>query len=68
VQYHAVDPAAYRGFGFPGAEDLGNMFQFNRDFEKPFCAVRDVDASRALNPSLQNFEQWLSANGKRIPL
>ena len=27
-------PEVYRGFGFPGADDLGNMFQFKRDFEE----------------------------------
>src|SRR5438067_10541062 len=33
VRYNAVTPAAYRGFGSPGAEDLGNMFQVNRQLE-----------------------------------
>jgi hypothetical protein len=31
--YNEVTPDAYRSFGFPGAEDLGNMFQVYRDFE-----------------------------------
>ncbi len=35
VVYNAVTPAAYRAFGFPGADDLGNMFQFYADFEEP---------------------------------
>jgi hypothetical protein len=68
VRYNAVSPEAYRGFGFPGAEDLGNMFQFNRDFEAPFVAARSVDVARSLNPSLQTFDQWLAANKARIPL
>ncbi|HZW58966.1 MAG TPA: NmrA/HSCARG family protein [Woeseiaceae bacterium] len=68
VAYNAVTPAAYRGFGFPGADDLGNMFQFNRDFSADFCKARSVSESRALNPSLQTFAAWLSANGSRIPL
>src|SRR5262249_8723975 len=34
VAYQAVEPDAYRGFGFPGADELGNMFQVYRDFEK----------------------------------
>ena len=34
VRYNAVPPAVYRGFGFPGAEDLGNMFQYKSDFER----------------------------------
>jgi uncharacterized protein YbjT (DUF2867 family) len=32
VRYNDVTPEDYRGFGFPGADDLGNMFQFKRDF------------------------------------
>jgi uncharacterized protein YbjT (DUF2867 family) len=68
VLYNAVEPAVYRGFGFPGAEDLGNMFQFNRDFADAFCGVRSVSLSRTLNPGLQSFETWLSRNKERVPL
>jgi uncharacterized protein YbjT (DUF2867 family) len=68
VRYNAVSPETYRGFGFPGADDLGNMFQFNRDFAEVFCSSRSVDLSRALNPSLQTFRTWLAENKARIPL
>jgi uncharacterized protein YbjT (DUF2867 family) len=68
VAYNAVPPEVFRGFGFPGAEDLGNMFQFNRDFEQAFCAPRDPATARALNPSLQTFDAWLAQNKARIPL
>lgn len=68
VKYNAVPAAAYRAFGFPGAEDLGNMFQFYEEFAGDFCAKRSVAASKALNPSLQSLDQWLAANAKRIPL
>jgi len=68
VRYNAVTPEMYRGFGFDGAEDLGNMFQFNRDFEAVFCGARNLDVSRSLNPALQTFDQWLSRNKGRIPL
>jgi uncharacterized protein YbjT (DUF2867 family) len=68
VRYNAVDPAVYRSFGFPGAEDLGNMFQYKRDFETEFCAARSVAFSRSLNPSLQTFDAWLARNKGRIPL
>jgi uncharacterized protein YbjT (DUF2867 family) len=68
VTYNAVSPVVYRGFGFPGAEDLGNMFQFNRDFAQAFCGARDLNISRALNPSLQTFDAWLAQNKGRIPL
>jgi uncharacterized protein YbjT (DUF2867 family) len=68
VGYNAVPPEVYRSFGFPGAEDLGNMFQFKRDFEEYFCGARNLGAARSLNPSLQTFEQWLGQNKNRIPL
>lgn len=68
VAYNAVSPEAYRGFGFPGAEDLGNMFQFKRDFQEAFCGPRDPEVARKLNPALQDFDQWLAANAGRIPV
>jgi uncharacterized protein YbjT (DUF2867 family) len=66
VRYNAVEPAVYRSFGFPGADDLGNMFQYKRDFESEFRAPRDVEASRQLNPALLGFEEWLQENKGRI--
>jgi uncharacterized protein YbjT (DUF2867 family) len=68
VHYNAVTPDVYRGFGFPGADDMGNMFQFKRDFEKDYCGARSLDVSRALNPALQTFAQWLAQHKSRIPL
>jgi uncharacterized protein YbjT (DUF2867 family) len=68
VRYNSVTPDVYRSFGVPGAEDLGNMFQFKRDFEKDYCGARNLVVARALNPALQTFDQWLAQNGGRIPL
>ena len=68
VRYNAVAPEAYRGFGFPGAQDLGNMFQFKRDFNDYFRRVRDIKFARALNPELQTFEEWLARHKDQIPL
>jgi len=68
VRYNAVTPEAYRSFGFPGAEDLGNMFQFKRDFEEAYCGARSLELSRSLNPSLLTFDAWLDRNRGRIPL
>jgi uncharacterized protein YbjT (DUF2867 family) len=68
VHYNDVPPEVYRSFGFPGADDLGNMFQFNRDFHEAFRRPRDISLSRALNPSLQTFDVWLARNKGRIPL
>ncbi|MHB0936039.1 MAG: NmrA/HSCARG family protein [Armatimonadota bacterium] len=66
VRYNDVPPEAYRAFGFPGAEDLGNMFQFKRDFEDYFCGARDPALARELNPSLQTFDAWLAKNKEQI--
>ncbi len=68
VRYNAISPEAFRGFGFPGADDLGNMFQYNRDFSDDFCAARDIAFSRSVNPELQDFATWLARNKSRIPL
>jgi uncharacterized protein YbjT (DUF2867 family) len=68
VVHDAMAPATYRKLGFPGADDLGNMFQFNMEFSEDFGAARSVEFSRSLNPALQTFERWLAAHASRIPL
>ena len=68
VRYNEVTPEAYRGLGFPGADDLGNMFQFKRDFERDFTAARDLGFSRTLYPGMQDFDSWLARNKGAIPL
>ncbi|MBZ5856929.1 NmrA/HSCARG family protein [Flavihumibacter profundi] len=68
VRYNSVTPEMFRSFGFPGAEDLGNMFQYYQEFEKEFTAARDIDNARALNPELLSFDMWLAENAKRLPL
>ena len=68
VSYIDMKPEAYRALGFPGADDLGNMFQFYRDFNDDFMAARPLDKTRKLNPKLQSFDQWLEANARAIPI
>jgi uncharacterized protein YbjT (DUF2867 family) len=68
VRHQAVPPDVYRSFGFPGADDLGNMFQFKADFNEMYTGNRPLALSRELNPGLQTFEQWLAANAGQIPL
>ena len=50
---HEVQERARRGLGFPGADDLGNMFQFKRDFEAARYATdrafRQYDAADPAN-------------------
>jgi uncharacterized protein YbjT (DUF2867 family) len=68
VVYVDVDPDVYRGFGFQAADELGNMFQFKRDFEAEYVGARDLEFARSLNPELQDFDAWLAANKDRIPI
>lgn len=68
VRYQAISPADYRALDFPGADDLGNMFQFKHDFEADFCGARDPAVARMLNPALQSFRDWLSANKSLISI
>jgi uncharacterized protein YbjT (DUF2867 family) len=68
VVFNAVSPDAYRKFGFQGADEMGNMFQYKADFESAFCGARSLSGSRELNPELQTFDQWLAKNKSAIPL
>ena len=68
VRYNAIAPADYRAFGFPGADDLGNMFQFYTDFEQDCCDARSISETKTLNPELLTFDRWLTQNKSRIPL
>ena len=68
VIFNNVTPETYRGFGFPGSDDLGNMFQFYRDFDKDANKLRDIQFSKELNPELKSYEAWLAENAKKIPL
>ena len=68
IVYKDVPPEVYRTFGFPGADEMGNMFQFKRDFESDFVGARNLDVARSLNPSLQSFETWLDQNKAGITI
>ena len=68
VRYNAVPFDVFRGLGFPGAEDVGNMFQFYTEFADMVGKTRDVAASRELNPELQSFDEWLDLNKDKLPL
>jgi len=68
VVYNEISPEQYRNLGFPGADDLGNMFQFYRDFAEVCNRTRDVKFSKELNPELQSFDKWLAKNAQLMPL
>jgi uncharacterized protein YbjT (DUF2867 family) len=60
VHYFAVPFDGFRAAGFPGAEEIGNMFQYYAEFDDEFTGRRDLDVVRGLNPHLQTFKEWLT--------
>ena len=68
ITYNAVPADVYRSFGFPGADDIGNMFQFKRDFQATYLGHRNLDVCRRLNPELATLRAWLTDNVSRIPM
>jgi len=68
IIYNNVTPDTFRAFGFPGADDLGNMFQFYRDFSDEFISIRPISGSRELNPELLDFDGWLAKYAEKIPI
>ena len=68
VRYNDIDPDVFRGFGFPGADEVGNMFQFKRDFDAEYAGARDRSFALSLDPELQDFDTWLAAHAEQIPL
>ena len=60
VTYEHIPREVFASFGFPGAEDLANMFDYNRRYI-PNRKV-DIEQSRALYPQMQSFSTWMQAN------
>ena len=68
VRYQDVPADVYRSFPFDGADEMGNMYQFKRDFNDAYCAARDLGETRRLNPDLQTFRGWLAEHAEQIPV
>ena len=68
VNFVDVPFDAFRALGFPGADDLGNMFQFQALLGEEFLRSRDTKLTRELDPQLRDFDAWLSVNAEKIPV
>lgn len=68
IAYNDPEPDVYRTFGFPGADELGNMFQIYRDFPVEFAAKRDAGLTRDLNPELLTYARFLDKHKDKIQL
>jgi len=64
IRYAYVPREVFAALGFPGAEDLADMFEFYR-LHIPSRAG-DVAKLRELAPDLQSFEEWLSRNDGKL--
>ena len=68
VAYQAVSAETFRSFGFPGAHDLANMFQFKEECNEGFCGRRSLEFSKTLSPNLIDMKTWCSEHAKEIPM
>jgi uncharacterized protein YbjT (DUF2867 family) len=68
VAHVDLTPSQYAALGFPGADDLANMFQFKVEFERQYCASRRPSCARELHPGLQTFARWLADQASRMPI
>ncbi|HEY0873599.1 MAG TPA: NmrA family NAD(P)-binding protein [Vicinamibacterales bacterium] len=68
VSFYDMPFDEYRALGFPGADDMGNMFEHHAILGEKFRRNRSPEVARSLNPALQSFDTWLGANASRIPL
>lgn len=64
VQYNYIPRDLYASFGFPGAEELANMFEVQRLYIPN--RQKDMEESYRLNPEIQTFETWLAKNRERF--
>lgn len=60
VHYRPLGWDAFRAQGFPGAVEMGNMFQYYAQNSARFVGDRELSAVRALNPGLLSFRDWLA--------
>ena len=69
VRYRSPDWEQFRGRGFPGAIEMGNMFQYYAQNSARFVGDRNLSTVRELNPDLLSFRDWLALpdNQIRVP-
>ncbi len=68
IAFYDMPFDAYRALGFPGADDLGNMFEYHMLLGERFLAARDPKLTRELNPQTRDFDAWLRDNASKIAI
>ena len=66
VAYRPLTPAQFRAFPVPGAEELGNVFQYYAEFPDSYTGRRDLAAAHALNPHHLDLTGFLTAHRARL--
>ncbi|MEU6741981.1 NmrA/HSCARG family protein [Streptosporangium sandarakinum] len=60
VAYRPPTHDRFRAFGFPGAEELGNMFHYYTDFPESYLGRRDLEVAREINPDWVSLADFLA--------
>lgn len=66
VEYVPIDADTFRSFPFDGAEEIGNNFQYFRDFNDDFVGLRSKQLMHDLNPSVISFREFVIHNQTAI--
>ncbi|OBJ63133.1 NmrA/HSCARG family protein [Mycobacterium asiaticum] len=66
VSYEPPSWDEFRTQGFPGAVEMGNMFQYYAENSARFVGDRDLAQVREINPELQSFRDWLALHRNEI--
>lgn len=64
IHYNHIPNEVYANLGFPGAEELGNMFEVQRLYVPQ--RQKDLELSRSIYPAIQTFEQWMANNKNKF--
>jgi uncharacterized protein YbjT (DUF2867 family) len=68
VVYRPQTHDEVRAAGFPGADEIANMYQFYAEASEYFVGVRNLDLVRELDPQLRSLDSWLREHKGEIPL
>lgn len=60
--YANVSLESFKSFGFPGAEELANMFEYFQTGKMN----RDIAFTKKLNPTTLNFNDWMAKNKQDV--
>ena len=64
IRYTHIPRETYAALGFPGAEDLADMFEFYRLYMP--SRRREIEICRTIAPDLQNFATWVARNEGKL--